>query len=383
MTPTRQFALVIWAMFATLPATSAKLLAQETTSKTLPSKKDNPSMTVERTPFGKTSDGSSVELFTLTNSSGNIVQLTNYGAILVSVQVPDRDGKLANVNLGFDNLKGYLDGHPYFGATVGRYANRIAKGRFHLAGKDYTLAVNNGPNHLHGGLVGFDKQVWQAEALRNKDHVGVRFTLHSPDGQEGFPGNLDVTAEYTWSNDNELAYTFEAKTDAATVLNLTNHAYWNLSGANQGDVLGHVLQLMCEQYVAVDETLIPTGDINKADGSPLDFRQPHALGERIAQLPQTKGYDHCYVVDGAAGAMRNCAVVHDPSSGRVMEMSTTQPGVQLYTANHLGAPWGQHGAFCLETQHYPDSPNQPEFPTTRLNPGETFSETTIIRFTVK
>ncbi|MEO8268784.1 MAG: aldose epimerase family protein [Aureliella sp.] len=383
MKRTRPFTLVTWALVAMLPATAAILLAQETNSKTPPSNKDNSNMNLARTPFGKTDDGSSVEMFTLTNSAGNLVQLTNYGAILVSVQVPDRDGKRANVNLGFDNLKGYLDGHPYFGASVGRYANRIAKGKFSLDGRDYTLAVNNGPNHLHGGLVGFDKQVWQAEELRNRDSVGVRFTLHSPDGQEGYPGNLDITAEYTWNNDNELAYTLEAKTDAATVLNLTNHAYWNLAGAGSGDVLEHVLQLKCDKYVAVDDTLIPTGDISKVDGSPLDFREPHALGERIAELPDTKGYDHCYVVDGAAGELRSCAVMRDPSSGRVMEISTTQPGVQLYTANHLGAPWGQHGAFCLETQHYPDSPNHPDFPTTRLNPGETFSETTVIRFKVE
>lgn len=382
MIRTRPFALVFWALLVMLPA-SATLLAQETTSIPPPSEKDSASMTVERTPFGKTSDGSSVDLFTLTNSARNIVQLTNYGAILVSVQVPDRDGKRANVNLGFDNLKSYLDGHPFFGATIGRYANRIAKGKFRLDGKDYTLAVTDGSNHLHGGLVGFDKQVWHAEELRNRDSVGVRFTLHSPDGQEGFPGNLDVTAEYTWSNDNELAYTFEAKTDAATVLNLTNHAYWNLAGAGHGDVLEHVLQLTCDKYVAVDDTLIPTGVISKVDGSPLDFRQPHALGERIAQLPKTKGYDHCYVVDGPVGELRSCAVVRELGSGRVMEMSTTQPGVQLYTANHLGAPWGRHGAFCLETQHYPDSPNHPEFPTTRLDPGETFSESTVVRFTVQ
>ncbi len=377
------FALVILPLLVMLPASAANLLAQETTSKNSTLDKDRSSMTLERTPFGKTSDGSSINLFTLTNSAGNVVQLTNYGAILVSVQVPDRDGKRANVNLGFDNLKGYLDGHPYFGATVGRYANRIAHGKFRLDGKDYTLAVNNGPNHLHGGLVGFDKQVWQAEELRSADSVGVRFTLHSPDGQEGFPGNLDVTAEYTWNNGNELVTTFEAETDAATVINLTNHAYWNLSGAGHGDVLEHVLQLKCDKYVAVDDTLIPTGQIAKVDGSPLDFRQPHELGERIARLPKTKGYDHCYVVDGAAGAVRSCAVVRDPSSGRVMDVSTTQPGVQLYTANHLGAPWGQHGAFCLETQHYPDSPNHPYFPTTQLKPGETFSETTVVRFSVK
>ncbi len=382
MQQTRPLSLAIWTLFVILPA-SATSLAQESTPKTPQRKKDHASMKVERTFFGKTSDGSSVDLFTLTNSEGNIVQLTDYGAILVSVQVPDRDGKRANVNLGFDNLKGYLDGNPFFGATVGRYANRIAKGKFRLDGTDYTLAVNNGPNHLHGGLVGFDKQVWQAEVLPGEDSATVRFTLRSPDGQEGFPGNLDVTAEYTWNDNNELAYTFQAKTDAPTVLNLTNHAYWNLAGAGNGDVLEHILQLQCDRYVAVDETLIPTGDIVKVDGTPLDFRQPHALGERIAQLPETKGYDHCYVVEGAAGQLRKCAVVRDPSSGRAMEVSTTQPGVQLYTANHLRDPWGQHGAFCLETQHYPDSPNRPDFPTTRLNPGETFSETTVIRFTAQ
>jgi aldose 1-epimerase len=385
MKRTQRLPLVIVAVLAMLPAAAA-LLAQETKPQSKPtpkSKQDSSSMTLERTPFGKTSDGKSVDLFTLTNSSGNIVQLTNYGAILVSVQVPDRDGKRANVNLGFDDLKGYLGEHPFFGASVGRYANRIAKGKFSLAGKSYTLAVNNGPNHLHGGTQGFDKQVWQAEELRSADSVGVRFTLRSPDGQEGYPGNLDVTAEYTWNDDNELAYTFKAKTDAATVLNLTNHAYWNLAGAGHGDVLEHVLQLDCEHYVAVDETLIPTGEIPKVAGTPLDFRQPHAVGERIEKLPATKGYDHCFVVDGAAGQLRSCAVVRDPSSGRVMEISTTQPGVQLYTANHLGAPWGQHGAFCLETQHFPDSPNHPEFPTTQLNPEETFSETTVHRFSVK
>ena len=340
-------------------------------------------MTLERTPFGKTSDGSSVELFTLTNSAGNTVQLTNYGAILVSVQVPDRHGKRANVNLGFGDLQGYLASSPFFGATVGRYANRIAKGKFKLADKTYTLVVNNGPNHLHGGTVGFDKQVWQAEELRQEDSVGVRFTLTSPDGQEGYPGKLDVIAEYTWNNANELSFKFQATTDAPTVLNMTNHAYWNLAGAGHGDVLEQVLQLKCDRYVAVDDTLIPTGEIAKVDGTPLDFRLPHALGERIAQLPATKGYDHCYVINGPAGELRSCAMMRDPSSGRVMEVLTTQPGVQLYTANHLGAPWGQHGAFCLETQHYPDSPNHPEFPTTQLNPGETFSETTVVRFSAE
>lgn len=379
MKRTNPLPLVILPMLAML-ASSGMLPTLEPTTLLA---QDKPSMTLERTSFGKTSDGSSVELFTLTNSAGNTVQLTNYGAILVSVQVPDRNGKRANVNLGFGDLQGYLAGSPFFGATVGRYANRIAKGKFKLADKTYTLVINNGPNHLHGGTIGFDKQVWQAEEMRQDNSVGVRFTLTSPDGQEGYPGKLDVIAEYTWNNDNELAFKFQATTDAPTVLNMTNHAYWNLAGAGHGDVLQQVLQLKCDRYVAVDDTLIPTGEIAKVEGTPLDFRQPHALGERIAQLPATKGYDHCYVINGPAGELRSCAVVRDPSSGRVMEVLTTQPGVQLYTANHLGAPWGQHGAFCLETQHYPDSPNHPEFPTTQLNPGETFSETTVVRFSAK
>ncbi len=339
-------------------------------------------MSVARAPFGKTPDGTAVDLFTLTNTAGNVVTLTNYGAILVSVEVPDRQGKKANVNLGFSNLAGYLGGHPHFGSTIGRFANRIAAGKFTLEGETYTLAVNNGPNHLHGGKIGFDKQVWQAEEIQNDAEIGVRFKLVSPDGQEGYPGNLSVIAEYTWNNANELKSTFRATTDQATVINLTNHAYWNLAGAGHGNVLEHTLQLHCDQYLAVDDTLIPTGKIESVEGTPLDFRRRHAIGDKIAELPATKGYDHCYVVNGPAGTLRSCGKATDPHSGRSMEVLTTQPGVQLYTANHLGDPWGAHGAFCLETQHYPDSPNRPEFPTTRLNPGEQFEEITVNRFTV-
>ncbi len=340
-------------------------------------------MSVQRTPFGKTPEGIAVDLFTLTNAEGNLVTLTNYGAILVSVEVPDRDGKRVNVNLGFDNLAGYLGGHPHFGSTIGRFANRIAGGKFTLEGKTYTLAVNNGPNHLHGGKIGFDKQVWQAEELHEPESVGVRFSLLSPDGQEGYPGNLSVVVEYSWNNDNELRSTFRATTDQATVVNLTNHAYWNLAGAGNGSVLEHVLHMTCDRYLAVDDTLIPTGELASVSGTPLDFSQPTTIGARIDKLPATKGYDHCYVVNGPIGTLRSCGKVTDPSSGRSMEVLTTQPGVQLYTANHLGAPWGPHGAFCLETQHYPDAPNQPDFPTTRLNPGEKFEQTTINRFSVE
>lgn len=369
-----------WALVATMwPATAIGQVPPASASSPL---KHN-SMTTERTPFGTTPDGTAIDLFTLTNSAGNVVTLTNYGAILVSVEVPDRAGNKANVNLGFDNLQGYLGGHPHFGSTIGRFANRIAQGKFSLDGQTYTLAVNNGPNHLHGGKIGFDKQVWQAEEMQAADAVGVRFSLVSPDGQEGYPGTLSVVAEYTWNEQNELRSTFRATTDRATVVNLTNHAYWNLAGAGQGSVLQHVLQLNCDRYLAVDETLIPTGQIASVAGTPLDFREPQAIGQRIKDLPATKGYDHCYVVNGSAGTLRSCGKATDPDSGRSMEVLTTQPGVQLYTANHLGEPWGQHGAFCLETQHYPDAPNRPEFPTTRLNPGEQFEQTTINRFSVE
>ena len=337
-------------------------------------------MKIERVDFGKTPSGIPVSLFSLINSHGNRVALTDYGAIITSVEIPDRNGDRTNVNLGFPTLDGYLERHPFFGATVGRFCNRIAGGKFELDGRLYELVVNNGPNHLHGGTVGFDKQVWEATELSSDSRIGVRLTLQSPDGQEGYPGNLSVTAEYSWNDQNELAFTFRASTDKATVLNLTNHSYWNLSGAGQGNIHAHQLQLLCHNYLAVDDTLIPTGKIESVAGTPLDFLESHPIGERIDQLPATKGYDHCYVVDGQAGQLRRCAVAKDPSSGRAMEVLTTQPGVQLYTGNHLSGKYGQHAGFCLETQHYPDSPNQPTFPTTRLNPGEQFEETTVHRF---
>ncbi len=308
-------------------------------------------MKIERTDFGTTPDGQSVSLYTLENASGGRVQVTNYGAIITSVEVPDRDGKLANVNLNYPSLDGYLQRHPYFGATVGRFCNRIANGKFSLDGQEYSLVTNNGPNHLHGGTIGFDKLVWQAEEIETAGEVGVHLTLTSPDGQEGYPGTLTVHTEITWNTQSELKIVFRATTDKATVVNLTNHSYWNLAGAGQGNVHEHELQLQCENYLAVDDTLIPTGEIVSVAGTPLDFREPHKIGERIDELPMTKGYDHCFVVVGPAGALRRCARVKDPASGRVMEVLTTQPGVQLYTGNHLGEPYGQHGGFCLETQH--------------------------------
>jgi aldose 1-epimerase len=345
------------------------------------------SMKLEKSDFGKTPEGQQIHLYTLTNVHGNVVQLTNYGAIVTKVEVPDRQGKRANVMLAFPNLEGYLQRHPYFGATVGRYANRIAGGKFQIDGKTYTLVTNNGPNHLHGGTVGFDKLVWDAEEIRGDGLLGIRFSVTSPDGDEGYPGKLDVVAEYTWNNDNELKFTFQATTDKTTVVNLTNHGYWSLAGAGNGDVLGTELQLNCDHYLAVDDTLIPTGEIPAVEGTPLDFRQPRKIGERIQMLPQTKGYDHCLVVNGPRGTLRKAARAVEPTSGRVMEVYTTQPGMQLYTGNHLGGGassggFAQHEGFCLETQHYPDSPNQPAFPTTHLKPGEKYEETTMHKFSV-
>jgi len=351
------------------------------------STKDKPfegrEMLAERNEFGRTPDGQVVTLFTLTNQRGYSIQLTDYGAILVSVNVPDRAGKVANINLGYTSLDGYLTRHPYFGSTVGRFCNRIAAGQFTLDGRTYKLAINNGPNHLHGGSVGFDKMIWCATEMNSPVAAGVQFHLRSNDGNEGYPGNLDVVAEYSWNDANELAFTFRATTDKPTIVNLTNHAYWNLGGVSSGAVLDHQLQLNCDRFLAVDETLIPTGEFTAVSGTPLDFQSLRRIGERIAQLPATKGYDHCFIVDGEAGSLRPAARAVDPASGRVMEVLTTQPGMQLYTGNHLELPFVQHAGFCLETQHYPDAPNHPSFPTTRLNPGEQFEQTTVHRFSVE
>lgn len=350
-------------------------------------------MSISHEPFGKTADGEDVLLYTLANSHGMKVKIMTYGAIVVSVEVPDRDGKLANVNLGFDNLDMYLKGHPYFGAIIGRYGNRIAGGKFTLDGKEYTLAVNNGPNHLHGGLKGFDKAVWKVvggAAVVDNDAQVARLKLQhsSPDGDEGYPGKFDVTVMYTLTNDNELKIDYTAKTDKPTVFNLTNHCYWNLAGAGSGDVLKHELTLHCDKYLPVDATSIPLGEEKDVAGTPMDFRTQTAIGARIAQV-EGGGYDHNYIINGYDGkSPKPAARMVDPGSGRVMEISTTEPGVQFYTGNFLGADAGsahagKHGAFCLETQHYPDSPNKPAFPTVVLKPGEEYKSTTVHRFSVE
>ena len=349
-------------------------------------------MTHEVSDFGKTADGKAVKLHILRNTSGITVRMIDFGATVISVETPDKQGKSTNITLGFPSLNGYLQRHPYFGSTVGRFANRIAKGKFSLDGQAYTLATNNGPNHLHGGRQGFDAQLWDSEGVSDQNAVGVKFSRVSPDGEEGYPGTLRVTATYTLTRDNELRIDYEATTDKPTVVNLTNHTYWNMAGARNGDILKHELTLLADQYVPVDETSIPTGQLAAVKGTAFDFTEPHLIGERIAELKQpphtSKGYDHNYVLRSQTGMLALAARVREASSGRVMEVLTTEPGVQLYCGNFLdgsalGNGYKQHDAFCLETQHYPDSPNQPQFPSTTLRPGQTFRSTTVYRFAVQ
>ncbi len=344
-----------------------------------------PNMQITTTDFGKTNDGQTVTKFTLTNSHGNSVAVMNFGATLLEVIVPDREGNLANVNWCFDHLQPYLDGHPYFGSTVGRFCNRIGNATFTIDGKQFPLTVNHGKHQLHGGKVNFAYQFWDAESYQDDDQIGVRLTLTSPDGHEGFPGTVKVTTDYRWNDKNELTIAFSATTDAPTHVNLTNHSYWNLGGVGSGGAMDHVATIHADQLLDVDDDLIPTGKFNDVQGTVFDFRSATALGDRIDQLPATKGYDHCYVVKGEFGKLRPAARVFDPKSGRVLELETTQCGMQLYTANHLpgnekSAGAGGHDAFCVETQHYPDAPNRPEFPSTLLRPGETLQEKTVHRF---
>jgi aldose 1-epimerase len=352
----------------------------------------SPSLPVEVSEFGTARDGAPIFVYTLRQPSGLSARVTSYGAMLIELHVPDRSGQLADVVLGFDTLEPYLRGHPFFGNTTGRYANRIAGAKFTLDGVDYTLAANNGPNHIHGGRQALDKQNWQAEILDGPDGPAVRFNHRSPDGAEGYPGTLDLAVTYTLTADGELRIDYQATTDKATVLNLTNHSYFNLGGAGSGDVLGHVLQLHADHYTVVDDALIPTGEIRSVEGTPLDFRTPQSIGARWDQLPATlKGYDHNFVLnDWVPGRLVPCAELYEPQSGRRMRVSTTEPGVQVYTAIHLrdvsgkdGLTYGPYGGVCLETQHFPDSPNRPEFPSTVLRPGETFQSTTVFAFSAE
>lgn len=346
---------------------------------------------VEKKAFGTLPDGTAIESYTAYNAQGALAKFITYGATLTELHVKDRQGKYGDIVLGFDDLPGYLGQHPFFGGTIGRYANRIAKGKFTLDGKEYQLATNNAPNSLHGGAIGFNRRVWKAEEINRPDGAGVRFTYLSKDGEENYPGNLNVSVTYFLSDTNQLKIEYTAETDKDTVLNLTNHSYFNLSGTDTGDILKYVLYLNADKYTPVDATLIPTGEIASVEGTPLDFRKPTAIGARIAELKEIGGYDHNFVLNGKAGTLSLAARVTDPESGRQMEVWTTEPGVQFYSSIHLdgslkgkgGTAYGKYGAICLETQHFPDSPNHPNFPTTELKPGQHFHSETIYKFSAK
>ncbi len=348
-----------------------------------------------RPVFGHMPGGAAVEVFALTNHNGLEVRTIPYGAAIVSIRVPDRDGRLGDVVLGFNSLDGYLTPPPYFGAVVGRYGNRIAAGRFTLDGHAYQLATNNGPNHLHGGNKGFDKVLWQAEPFERDGNAGVRYNYTSVDGEEGYPGTLHAQVSYTLTSANELMIDYEATADAATPVNLTQHSYFNLSGEGSGSILAHELTIDADRFTPVDATQIPTGELARVDGTPFDFRTPTAIGARIdaddAQLRTGKGYDHNWVLNaGGSATLHHAARLVDPHTGRTLDVSTTEPGLQFYSGNFLdgtligksGRAYAARAALCLETQHFPDSPNHPTFPSTILKPGQRLQSKTVWTFGV-
>jgi aldose 1-epimerase len=354
---------------------------------------------VAREPFGTTDRGDAVSVYTLKNAHGMEVRATDYGGIILSLRVADRDGRFDDVVLGYDSLKDYVRASPYFGAIIGRYGNRIAGGRFSLDGRTYTLARNNGPNHLHGGLRGFDKVVWGVEPFESRDGVGLVLQYASPDGEEGYPGTVQAQVTYTLTDRNELIFDYHATTDRATPVNLTQHSYFNLAGDGKRDILGHVVTLNADHFTPVDSTLIPTGEIKSVTGTPFDFRTATPIGARIdgddEQLRHGRGYDHNFVLNkggtGGTGDPTLAARVYEPSSGRVMEIYTTEPGVQFYSGNFLdGTLQGKNGVvyrrrygFAMETQHFPDTPNQPAFPSVIVRPGEEYRSRSIYKFAVQ
>jgi aldose 1-epimerase len=355
-----------------------------------PQVKEKEEMNVTKESFGQTPDGQAIMIYTLKNPNGVNARVMNYGATLVSLEVPDKKGNFADITLGFDTLKGYLTDHPYFGVTVGRYANRIGKAKFTLDGVEYKLAANNGVNHLHGGIKGFDKVVWKVDDVKSDSNTAtVKLIYLSKDGEEGYPGNLSCSVTYTLTKDNELKISYEATTDKTTIVNLTNHTYWNLAGQGTGDILGHEVMLNADKYTPVDEGLIPTGEIKDVKNSPMDFTKPETVGSRIDKV--TGGYDHNYVLNSGGGKLALAARVYEPTTGRVMEIYTTEPGIQFYTGNFLdgsitgkaGKVYKKHYGFCLETQHFPDSPNKPSFPSVVLKPGQKYTTQTVYKFSVK
>jgi len=370
------FAVVILSLVANVPGTLSQSQVREKAS-------------AEKSIFGRMEDGTAIKLFTLKNAKGTRATIIEYGATLQGLWVPDKTGKFRDVVLGFDGLQGYLGQHPYFGGTIGRVANRIAKGKFVLDGKEFSMALNNSPNSLHGGKEGFNRKIWKGKIVKRPHAVSVRLTHISPDGEEGFPGTLRAAVTYTLTDENELKIDYTASSDKATPVNLTSHAYFNLAGS--GSVLDHSLYLNADKYTPADATLIPTGEIVPVEGTPFDFRQATSIGARISQLTGNPGgYDHNFVLNGWNGKLKLAARLSDPASGRQMEMWTTEPGVQFYSGNFLdgtikgkqGAVYQKHAALCLEAQHFPDSVNHPNFPTTILQPGAIYKQETVYKFLV-
>jgi len=349
-------------------------------------------MKINQREFGRMPSGEIIPLYTLQNSHGHSISVTPFGAIITSIIVPDREGKPGDVVLGYDRLEDYLRENPYFGCVAGRYANRVAKGKFNIEGKEYILTINDGPNHLHGGTDGFDKKIWQTRTISEEEFVGIELSCRSPDGEEGYPGNLEVTVRYTWNDRNELRVEYQATSDKITICNLTQHSYFNLRDAGRTPILDHLLMIDAETITPVNETLIPTGEYMQVASSPFDFRKPTAIGLNIGsdhpQIEFGKGYDHNFVLKGKAGELRPAAVLTDPASGRSLTVSTTEPGLQFYSGNFLdgrlkgkgGTVYGLRHGLCLETQHFPDSPNHNRFPSTLLKPGEIYSSTTVYTF---
>ncbi|MBN1540544.1 galactose mutarotase [candidate division KSB1 bacterium] len=351
-------------------------------------------MTIQETEFGTTPEGQSVQLYTLANANGMRVSITNYGGIITEILVPDKNGDLGDVALGYDSLEAYLADSPYFGSLIGRYGNRIAGGRFSIDGMSYTLAKNDGPNHLHGGIKGFDKRVWTAEPILAENSVGLKLVYLSPDGEEGYPGNLTATVVYTLTRENEIVIDYAAESDQTTICNLTNHTYFNLKDAGKSSILDHVVRIHADRFTPIDETFIPTGELRPVADTPFDFLTPQTIGSRIdgddPQLENGLGYDHNFVLNGDWGKLRMVAQVSESTSGRVLSVYTTEPGLQFYSGNFLdGSLVGKDGAvyehrhgFCMETQHFPDSPNKPLFPSTVLEPGTIRLSKTVYKFSV-
>ncbi|WP_179004542.1 aldose epimerase family protein [Winogradskyella forsetii] len=384
----------VFAFIASVNIQCKESKKEETTEKEESMVEEN--LPIVKSEFGKTNDSTTVQQYTLKNSNGVELNVITYGGRITSLKVPNKDGKLENVVLGHDTMEGYLrDDNPFFGALIGRFGNRIAKGKFTLDGKEYNLETNDGANHLHGGVLGFDRVIWKVTPMEGKEDSALKLTYLSKDGEEGYPGNLEVTVIYTLTKDNALEVSYEATTDKTTVINLTQHAYFNLTGDFSKDILNHDVVIDADTYLPVDETLIPTGEIRKVEGTPFDFTSAKKVGKEIGsdneQLKRGQGYDHCWVLNGEKGDMRFVASAYDESSGRFMEILSTEPAIQFYTGNFLdgtlpnpnGGTYAHRTGFCLETQHYPDSPNQEAFPTTVLHPDETYSTKTTFKFSIK